>query len=156
MHSRRNSESSTNTATRAATEKSTFSSGSPKTDDFRTPEQYRRRSIANEVTSAIKHWQQGKRIFFWQSAAEFDTKQRCAHNTRRKISILAWKSIAWLSRWGSYTGEKKLRKRFVSCYNIFSFIFYTVISILSFAKYFSIRSVLLKKFIYAFSSINSW
>lgn len=106
MHSRRNPESSTNTATRAATEKSTFGSGSPKTDDFRTPERYRRRSIANETASAIKHRQQGKRILFGQSAAEYDTKQRCVHNARREISILAWKSFTWLSRRGSYTGKK--------------------------------------------------
>jgi len=104
--SRWDSESSTNTATRAATEESTFGSGSPKTDDFGTPERYRGR-VANKAASTAEHRQQGEYVLSRQPAAEHGTEQRSA-DTRGEIPIFARKSLARLSGRWSYSGEKKI------------------------------------------------
>lgn len=70
FRSRWDSEPSTNTATRAATEKSTLGSDSPETDNFGAPEQYRGRSVANETAPAVEHRQQRERILSGQPDAD--------------------------------------------------------------------------------------
>jgi len=104
--SRRDSESSTNTATRAATEESTFGSGSPKTDDFGAPERYRGRA-ANKVASTAEHRQQGEHVLSRQSAAEHGAEQWDA-DAGGEIPIFARKSLARLSGRGSYPGEEEI------------------------------------------------
>lgn len=91
----RNFESSTNTATRAATEESTPGSRSAAAHDFRATEQYRWRSAADKITPAAKYRQQGECVFPRQPVAVRHAVER--YSARGEIPILSGKLVAEFS-----------------------------------------------------------
>lgn len=106
FHSRRDTESSTNTAARAATQESTPGSSSAEAHDFRAAEQHRWRSAPDEIASIIKHRQQRERLLPRQPDPDCRADERCS--SRREISLFSWKLVAKFPRRRSWKGDIKL------------------------------------------------